>query len=99
MEALIRDILNRFCDQHGGGLRETQIGPGRYGGFYITLVWDGFATMQVMERQSALLTALASEIGPSVYQVVRNLHLVTYSERAEEEAIAAALPSDPSWLR
>lgn len=100
MIAKVTEILNRFCDQNGGGPREVTVVRGRYVGYYLTVVWDGFASMHSTIRRETVFWYIARELGSTpVGQVVSSLHLVTFNEKIEEEAVAAAMPSEMEFLR
>jgi len=99
IESKIRDIADQFCNKNGGGPREIIITRGRFGGFDLTVVWDGFDTMGRGKRQDGLIDLLIKGIGANVFQIVRTLHLATFAEKMEEDAVATAIPSDPPWLR
>ncbi|HLX60058.1 MAG TPA: hypothetical protein VKX17_02130 [Planctomycetota bacterium] len=94
----ISEALNQFCEQNGRGPRDLEIVPGQFGGYYVTLVWDGFRSMGLAERISVLAEFLTKVLGPVMSQV-RSLDAVTFNERTEQEAVEAAIPSDPPWLR
>ncbi len=98
-EAKIIDVLNQYCDQHGGGMRQIETTTGRYGGFYVSLYWSGFDAMGFGARHNTVSKHLIDTIGPGVFTIVRKLHLRTLDEKIEEEAIAGAIPADPPWLR
>ncbi len=99
IERKITEVFNRFCDLNGGGAREIIITPSRFGGFDATLVWDGFIAFGGGSRQDGLIDLLIKSIGNNVFHIVRTVHLITFAEKVEEEAIAGAIPDDPSWLR
>jgi hypothetical protein len=97
IELTIEAALNRFCDQNGGGKREVILSPGRFGGFDATLVWDGFETIGLGKRQDGVVDILVASIGTNLFQIVRNLHLVTFSEYTyEEKAKEYALDGGPA---
>ena len=92
LKTKIQNIFETFCDQNGGGKREINIAPGRFGGFTATLVWDGFESMGLGDRHSKVFKLLIPEMGADVFQIVRSIHLITFAEKYEEEAIETAIP-------
>ena len=97
-ELQIRAVLNQYCDQHGGGGREIEITPGRFGGYYVSLVWDGFVHQGLGDRLYALGKCLIEGLGDGVFLVVRKFNPVTFSERAEQHALAGANAREPDWI-
>ena len=98
-EPRIRNLLNQYCDSHGGGDRNIEIVPGPYGGYSVIFVWEGFEKIEISERLHPILELLWQEFGPNVFaDIVRSIRTRTFNERAEEEAIEAAIPPDLPWL-
>ena len=98
IETKIREILVRFCNDNGGGPCEPILTPGRFGGFNVTLVWDGFQKIGLGSRQDGVIDLLVKGIGADVFQTVRTLHLRTFAEKIEEDALEAAIPQELPWL-
>ena len=95
---LLKDILNRFCDTHGGGDREIEVVPNRFGGYTVTLAWDGISNMGWDARMRFVAQCLIDEIGPDVFQTVQRLRDLTLQEKIEKDAIAVAAPSELPWM-
>lgn len=99
IETKIRKIFDAFCDQNGGGERDIEILPGQFGGYSVTLAWDGFDRLGLGGRHKGVFDLLVRDMGPKVFHIVRTIHLVTFAEKLEEEATADAGPSDRPWHR
>ena len=91
-ESKIREAVNEFCEQHGGGPREIEITRGRFGGYYVTLIWDGFISMGLGDRFEGISQALIKHLGASTFHVVSRYRVYTFAEKIEAEAFAETVP-------
>lgn len=95
----LRDVLEQYCDENGGGAREIEVHYGRYGGYKLTMVWDGFENKSSFETMRSVMAYVKDAMNYPNYSLVHGLHAVSFRQKALEDQQFESTPAqyDPPW--
>ena len=79
----LKDLLDDFCEQNGGGYRSVETWPAPYGGISGELVWGRFDGAEVAGRQKQIQEFLKKRLLPAE----RSMISVVYAKGVREKAV------------